>query len=74
MKIVTVEQMVQLEQECAKIGLPSEVLMENAGKAIADEVGRILGAIGQQQIVFMIHYYILAKIKVTDTRSSTGHY
>ena len=44
----------QIEQECAKIGLPTNVLMENAGKAVAEEVRRILSAIDQQHILFLI--------------------
>ena len=54
MKIVTTEQMRQIEQECAKIGLPSKVLMENAGRAVAEEVSRILGTTDQQRIITLI--------------------
>ncbi|MFC1941286.1 NAD(P)H-hydrate dehydratase [Chloroflexota bacterium] len=54
MKIVTADQMRQIDQDCAKIGLPTSVLMENAGKAVAEEVRRILGAIDKQHILVMI--------------------
>ncbi len=54
MKIVTSEQMHQIEQECAKIDLPPNVLMENAGKAIAEEVRHILGTIEEPNILFLI--------------------
>ncbi len=54
MKIVTSEQMRWIDQECAKFGLPSNVLMENAGKAIAEEIRRIIGAIDQQRILLLI--------------------
>ena len=54
MKIVTSEQMRQIEQECAKIGLPPNVLMENAGKAVAEEVRQILGKVKQPHILFLI--------------------
>ncbi|MFC1903936.1 NAD(P)H-hydrate dehydratase [Chloroflexota bacterium] len=54
MKIVTSEQMRDIEQACAKTGLPTDVLMENAGKAVAEEVRKILGAIKQQHILFLI--------------------
>ena len=54
MKIVTSEQMRQIEQECAKIGLPTDVLMENAGKAVAEEVRQILGKINQQHILLLV--------------------
>ena len=53
-KIVTVNQMRQIEEDCAKIGLPSNVLMENAGRAVAEEVRKILGTIDQQRILFLI--------------------
>jgi len=53
-KILTTSQMYQVEQDCAKIGLPTEVLMENAGKAVAEEVRRILGAIDEQRILILI--------------------
>ncbi|MFC2065931.1 NAD(P)H-hydrate dehydratase [Chloroflexota bacterium] len=54
MKIVTTEQMRRIEQECAEIGLPSDVLMENAGKAVAEEVRQIIGTVDQQHILFLI--------------------
>ncbi len=54
MKIVTADQMRQIDQECSNIGLPTSVLMENAGKAVAEEVRRILGAINQQHILILI--------------------
>ena len=50
MKIVTINQMRQIEQECVQFGLPTDVLMENAGKASAEEVRQILGNIKQQHI------------------------
>ena len=54
MKILTVAQMRQAEQECAKSGISTSVLMENAGKAVAEEVRRILGVIKQKQILLLI--------------------
>jgi len=54
MKIVTSEQMRQIEQKCAETGLPTNVLMENAGKAVAEEVRGILSAIDRQHILFLI--------------------
>ena len=54
MKILTIAQMRQAEDECAKIGLPPSVLMENAGKAVAEEVRKILGNINQQHILILI--------------------
>ena len=54
MKVLTTEQMRELEESCARIGLTTEVLMENAGRAVADEVSKILGDIEQRQILFLI--------------------
>ena len=54
MKIVTSEQMRQIDQECIRSGPPGHVLMENAGKAVAEETRRILGTIDQQSILLII--------------------
>jgi hydroxyethylthiazole kinase-like uncharacterized protein yjeF len=54
MKVLTVEQMRQVEEVCAKIGLPTNELMENAGKAVAEDVKRILGTIDEQHILIMV--------------------
>jgi len=54
MKIVTTDQMHRIEQECAEVDLPTDVLMENAGKAVAEEVGQILNDIDQQHILLLI--------------------
>jgi len=53
-RILTSAQMRQVEEDCAKVGLPASVLMENAGKAVAEEVRRILGNISQQRILVMV--------------------
>ena len=44
----------QVEEECARIGLPPSLLMENAGKAVAEEVREILGTINRQRILILI--------------------
>ena len=54
MKILTITQMRQVEEECAKIGLPPSMLMENAGKAVAEEVRKILSPFNQQHILILI--------------------
>ncbi len=54
MKILTINQMRQVEEECAKISLPSRMLMENAGKAVAEEVRQILGTIDNKRILTLI--------------------
>jgi NAD(P)H-hydrate epimerase len=43
MKVVTADQMRDIERRCAERGLPSEALMENAGLAFAQEIKRMLG-------------------------------
>jgi hydroxyethylthiazole kinase-like uncharacterized protein yjeF len=54
MKIVTAEQMRRIDQQCIKLGKPTSVLMENAGKAVAAEARDCLGDIKQQTIVCLI--------------------
>ncbi len=54
MKIVTSEQMRQIEQECARLGLPGDVLMENAGRAVAAEIRSIRGDIREQRVLCLI--------------------
>lgn len=54
MKIVTSEEMRRLERLAAERGLTSEILMENAGRAVALEVRRMLGsAIGRRVLVLV---------------------
>jgi NAD(P)H-hydrate epimerase len=54
MKIVTSSQMRQAEEECAGIGIPTDILMENAGKAVAGEVRRVLGGLSGQNVLILI--------------------
>jgi len=51
MKIVTSEQMRQIDEESGKIGFPTSVLMENAGRAVAEETRRILGGVQKNILV-----------------------
>jgi hydroxyethylthiazole kinase-like uncharacterized protein yjeF len=53
-KILTTSQMRQVEQDCADIGLPPDKLMENAGKAFAEEVRKILGDIKKKVVLMLI--------------------
>ena len=53
-KIVTANQMRQIEEDCTRIGISVSVLMENAGKAVAEEVRKILGIIDQRRILILI--------------------
>jgi hydroxyethylthiazole kinase-like uncharacterized protein yjeF len=45
LKIVTVAEMRAIEQQAAEVGLPSEVLMENAGLAVAQHTRAWLGSV-----------------------------
>jgi ADP-dependent NAD(P)H-hydrate dehydratase / NAD(P)H-hydrate epimerase len=54
MKIVTVNQMQQAEKECAKFGISVDTLMENAGKAVAEETRRILGDLAKQKLLILV--------------------
>lgn len=54
MKILTAEQTRQIDRECVKAGTPVSLLMENAGKAVAEETQKCLGKIKQQNILCMI--------------------
>lgn len=54
LKIVTTSEMRELERHAAEIGLPPEVLMENAGLAIAQEVRGWLGTAAGQQILVLV--------------------
>jgi len=53
-KIVTVNQMRQIEEDCVRIGISVSALMENAGKAVAEEVKKILGTFDRQRILILI--------------------
>ncbi len=54
MKIVTTDQMREIERRAAEIGLPPETLMENAGLAVAQEVKKWLGDIEGRHILILI--------------------
>ena len=54
MKIVNVSQMQQAERDCAGFGITLDRLMENAGKAVAEEIRRILGNIENQSILILV--------------------
>ncbi len=53
MKIVTAEQMRQIDKSCADAGLPTGVLMENAGKAVAEEVKQFLGSVKKKPVLIV---------------------
>ena len=51
MKLVTVEQMMELER---KAGVPVPQLMENAGLAVAQEVLLLLGEVAERAILVLV--------------------
>lgn len=53
MKIVSIEQMRRIEQECARSGLTTDRLMENAGRAVAEHIKKITGAPAEQIILVL---------------------
>ncbi|HET6477585.1 MAG TPA: NAD(P)H-hydrate epimerase, partial [Dehalococcoidales bacterium] len=54
MKIVTSDQMRQIDRECIRRGTPGHVLMENAGRAVAEEARRILEPVNQKQFLVLV--------------------
>jgi hydroxyethylthiazole kinase-like uncharacterized protein yjeF len=54
MKIVTAEQMRQIDRECVKRGTPVSTLMENAGKAVAGAARDSLKDVAGQAILCLI--------------------
>ncbi len=54
MKIVTVEQMIELERRSADVGAPPDFLMENAGLATADYARDLLGDIKDRSVMILI--------------------
>ena len=54
MKIVTAEQMRQIDRECIRLGTPVGLLMENAGRAVAEETREYLGNLKKQHVLCLI--------------------
>ncbi len=54
MKIVTADQMRQIDRECVQRGIPMSTLMENAGRAVAAEVKAAAGDLTCQRLLFLI--------------------
>ena len=51
---MTSTEMRQIEAKCAECGLPSSVLMENAGRAAALEIAHLVGPRGSRNILLLI--------------------
>ena len=54
MKIVTSEQMRRIDRECISRGTPGHVLMENAGRAVAEEARRIMEPLAQKHFLIPV--------------------
>jgi len=53
-KIVSVDQMREIERRAATVGLTVEALMENAGRAIAEEVKKNVGNVAGQRVLVLV--------------------
>ncbi len=54
MKIVTVEQMIELERRSTEVGAPPAVLMESAGLAVANSARELLGNVIGRSILVLV--------------------
>ncbi|MBI4285336.1 MAG: NAD(P)H-hydrate dehydratase [Chloroflexi bacterium] len=54
MKILTSAQMRQAEEACTGIGITTEMLMENAGRAVAEKTRQFLGTLNGQHILVLV--------------------
>ncbi len=54
MKIVSVSQMQKAERDCAQYGISLDQLMENAGRAVAEEIRETIGALPEQNILILV--------------------
>ncbi len=54
MKLVTVEQMQEIERRAAQVGVPPEILMENAGLAVAEEIRDWIGEVDGLRVLILI--------------------
>lgn len=54
MEILTAGEMRRVEQECERSGLPPVVLMENAGRAVAQAANRMAGDVSPSRVLILI--------------------
>jgi len=54
MKVVTAEQMRQIDRRAASAGLTTEILMENAGRAIAEQIKKLADTIAGKRILVIV--------------------
>jgi hydroxyethylthiazole kinase-like uncharacterized protein yjeF len=54
MKVVTAQQMRDIDRKAAAAGLTTEILMENAGRAVAEETKKIVGSVAGKRILVIV--------------------
>src|SRR3972149_2598669 len=54
MKLVTADQVRELDRLAAEMGRPTELLMENGGPAVARAVRKARGGVGGQHVVVLV--------------------
>lgn len=54
MKVVTSQQMRDLEQRAMEMGMPAQALMQNAGRAVADAIAKHLNDVGHVRVVVLV--------------------
>ncbi|MBM3155223.1 MAG: NAD(P)H-hydrate dehydratase [Chloroflexi bacterium] len=54
MKVVTAEEMRQIDRAASKIGIGTDFLMENAGRVVAEETRRFVGGVIGRQILVIV--------------------
>jgi hydroxyethylthiazole kinase-like uncharacterized protein yjeF len=54
MKVVTAEQMREIDRSAASVGLTTEALMENAGRAVAEETKKLIGSVIGKHILIIV--------------------
>lgn len=54
MKVVTAEQVREIDRKAAQSGLPTEVLMRNAGRAVAEKAIDCLGDVARREILVLV--------------------
>jgi NAD(P)H-hydrate epimerase len=54
MKVVTAEQMREIDRRAAGVGLTTEILMENAGRAVAEEIKKLVGSVVGKRVLVIV--------------------
>ena len=54
MKVVTADQMREIDRRAAGVGLTTEILMDNAGRAVAEETIKLVGSVIGKHILVLV--------------------